>query len=158
MPSIELDYKVLDHDFDAVSDSKIFWHACCEELGGWSNRYPASSNGTAPVALEPMMEVIPRTDSRRTSKDGLDEFGYIVSRRETFPRRALSASAFLVRSCTIAFLPFVRRFGSSDYKFAFGKSVQPCFGIATILGFGLSAKASCRMRVNLAWRSGIHFE
>jgi hypothetical protein len=32
-----VDYKVIDHDFDAASDSMVLWHAT---MGGWANRFP----------------------------------------------------------------------------------------------------------------------
>jgi hypothetical protein len=75
-----VDYKVLDNDFDAASDSMVLWHAT---MCGWANRCP--TKGVAPVNLEPMMEIEPRErpDSRRWNKD-LIEDGSIIYRHEMF--------------------------------------------------------------------------
>ncbi len=77
-------YRVLDKEFDAASDSMILWHRCCEELGGWSSRFPQRAEKTVPMVTEPVMEVEPETvDPRRQSKDVV-EAGWIVSRHECF--------------------------------------------------------------------------
>lgn len=61
--------RVIDHDFDAASDSMMLWHACCEELGGWSNRVPEISRD-APLICEPVMEVVAGSvNARRSAKD-----------------------------------------------------------------------------------------
>jgi hypothetical protein len=75
-----IDYKVIDHDFDAVSDSMVLWHAT---MDGWSNRVPMKD--VAPVNLEPMMETEPRQrpDSRRWNQD-LIEGDWIIYRHEIF--------------------------------------------------------------------------
>jgi uncharacterized protein DUF6012 len=80
----QVDYKILDRDFDAASDSMMLWHRCCTELGGWSNRFPSGSETTIPMTTEPMMEIDPRCfDNRRSCEDTI-EGGWIVSRREVF--------------------------------------------------------------------------
>ncbi len=79
-----VEYSILDHDFDAASDSMMLWHACSEGLGGWSNRFPEAMRGIPPLATEPRMEVEPRDcDNRRTCEDVI-ESGWIISRREVF--------------------------------------------------------------------------
>lgn len=51
-----VDYKVLDEEFDLASEDMVLWYACCEELGGWSARFPANSLGEhVPVKCEPLM-------------------------------------------------------------------------------------------------------
>ena len=79
-------YKVLDHDFDAASDSTQFWFACCAELGGWSDRWPGGVRWRPSMAYEPMMEVEPGlTNQQRSSKDTIDvRSGWILAREETF--------------------------------------------------------------------------
>ncbi len=79
-----VDYKVLDKEFDAASDSMILWHACCGELGGWSSRMPTQTERSVPVATEPVMEVVPRTVDRRRVSEDVVEAGRIVSRHECF--------------------------------------------------------------------------
>jgi hypothetical protein len=79
-----VDYTVLDRDFDAVSDSMIFWHACCAELGGWSNRVPKGWDRKVPLASEPMMEVVPDRVDRRRKSDDMVEGDWIVARHECF--------------------------------------------------------------------------
>jgi hypothetical protein len=79
-----VDYKILDHEFDAASDSMMLWHRCCAELGGWSNRFPPGSETKVPMTTEPVMEIDPRTvDNRRACEDTI-EGGWIVSRSEVF--------------------------------------------------------------------------
>lgn len=81
-----VDYKVLDHDFDTASDSMMLWYACCAELGGWSDRWPAWAKDAAPIYSAPMMEVVPPVPSRQPStEDVMDELtGWITNRRQTF--------------------------------------------------------------------------
>jgi hypothetical protein len=79
-----VDYTILDRDFDAASDHMTLWHACCDELGGWSSRMPSEAAANVPRAVEPMMEVTPgRVNCRRQSRDTVKS-GWIVSRHETF--------------------------------------------------------------------------
>jgi hypothetical protein len=77
-----VDYKVIDHDFDAASDSMILWHGT---TSGWADRFPTEVKGIALVKLEPMMEIEPREDpdNRRLNRD-LMEGGWIVNRHESF--------------------------------------------------------------------------
>lgn len=81
-------YRLLDHDFDAASDSTQFWYACCAELGGWSDRWPdgARNRNRPPIKYEPVMEVEPGlSQQQRLSKDVIDvQSGWIVVREETF--------------------------------------------------------------------------
>lgn len=79
-----VDYKVLDRDFDAASDSMILWHACCEELGGWSNRVPLGGQRNVPLYTEPLMEVVRREGSRARVSEDTFGGGCIVMRRESF--------------------------------------------------------------------------
>jgi hypothetical protein len=87
-------YRVLDHEFDAASDSKLLWHAWA---GEWDNRTPTEMMFSAPIRTEPRMDIFPRLDLQRTTcKDHVDESGLIVAREETFsmpsiePRRILA--------------------------------------------------------------------
>ena len=77
-----VDYKVLDREFDAASDNMVLWHACCKELGGWTNRFPPVTWG---FVTEPMMEIDPGAfDDRRKREDVVDKSDNIVSRDEVF--------------------------------------------------------------------------
>jgi hypothetical protein len=80
-----VDYKILDREFDAASDNMVLWHACCKELGGWSNRFPPGVWMSVPVVTEPAMEVDPGPfDDRRKREDVVDKSDNIVSRHEVF--------------------------------------------------------------------------
>jgi hypothetical protein len=79
-----VDYKILDRKFDAASDSMMFWHACCAELGGWSNRFPPGAERSIPLVSQPMMEVVPESADRRRASQDVVEGEWIVSRRECF--------------------------------------------------------------------------
>lgn len=79
----KVNYKLLDQEFDAASDSMMLWYGCLASLGGWSSRWPAWAEGLWPAAVEPKMEVLPTKDSTR-AVDVLDERGWITERREVF--------------------------------------------------------------------------
>jgi hypothetical protein len=84
MVTHSVEYRVIDHDFDAASDSMILWSACCAELGGWSNRRPERRERDVPLVSEPVMEVVAgRVDVRRAAKDVI-RGGWIVERNESF--------------------------------------------------------------------------
>jgi hypothetical protein len=98
-------YKLLDHEFDAASDSMMLWYATSRSLGGWSSRWPAWAEGLAPASAEPKMEIIPGDVSR--ASDVLDARGRIVERREMFSmptierKRILNAKVFHERLPTL---------------------------------------------------------
>lgn len=79
-------YKLLDHDFEAASDRTLFWHACGEELGGWTNRWPGGTRHPYPMMYEPRMEVDPAlSGQQRMSRDIIDSrSGWIIAREESF--------------------------------------------------------------------------
>jgi len=75
----EVHYTLLDHDFDAASDSMRFWYGCCAEFGAWASRMPARR------VPEPMMEVLPPNQERPDTEDIFDgKHEWITSRRQTF--------------------------------------------------------------------------
>lgn len=76
--------QILDRDFDAASEDMTLWYACCEELGGWSDRFPPRDKSAPPTALEPTMEVVAaHVDQRRQASDTIFA-GLIVARKEIF--------------------------------------------------------------------------
>jgi hypothetical protein len=98
-------YKLLDHEFDAASDSMMLWHATSRSLGGWSSRWPGWAEGLAPATAEPKMEIMPREASRAV--DVLDARGRIIERHEVFStptierERILNAKVFHERLPTL---------------------------------------------------------
>jgi len=79
-----VDYRLLDQEFDAASDSMILWRGCCEELGGWPNRVPPSKEAGIPMVREPVMEVLAESvDCRRIVADVIDN-GRIICRHQIF--------------------------------------------------------------------------
>jgi len=90
-----VEYQILDGDFDAASDSMILWHACGEELGGWSHRMPKGGNDIPPMAAEPRMEVFPKARRElRSSKDTI-EHGVIMRRFDRFAMPAIERQRIL---------------------------------------------------------------
>jgi hypothetical protein len=79
-----VDYKILDHDFDAASDQMLLWRACCKELGGWSSRMPSGAERKSPMVVEPMMEVVAENVARHRLSEDAVESGWIMRRREIF--------------------------------------------------------------------------
>jgi len=93
----EVHYKVLDRDFDAASDNMTLWSACCESLGGWSNREPSWAEDQAPVRAEPKTEVkAGRLQRQGVFEDIRDEqSGWIACRRETLSMPTLERERIL---------------------------------------------------------------
>lgn len=97
----KVNYRVLDNDYDAVSDSMILWHATSESLGGWENRTPENMKpfsrenlqAAAPVNLQPRMDLMP---GKRIAdfEDELNDFGLIHSREETFTLPTIQKERF----------------------------------------------------------------
>jgi hypothetical protein len=79
-----VDYKVLDHDFDAASDCSMLWFGCCDELGGWGSRMPPRGEERIPMVVEPMMEVVAKNVARRRVCEDTVESGWIMRRHEIF--------------------------------------------------------------------------
>lgn len=97
----KVNYRVLDNEFDAVSDSMILWHATSESLGSWEDRTPENMKpfskenlqATAPVNLQPRMDLIPGKRSA-DFEDELNDFGLIHSREETFTLPTIQKERF----------------------------------------------------------------
>lgn len=53
----QVNYQVLDRDYDLVTDSVVLWYPTSEVLGSWGNRIPSWVGNAAPVEIEPRMEV-----------------------------------------------------------------------------------------------------
>lgn len=91
-------YQLVDRDFAAASDDMMLWYACSGSLGNWTDRRPACWKNVAPVNAEPLMEVIPNTNTkpRANREDVIDErLGLIVARRETFMMPTLERERLL---------------------------------------------------------------
>jgi hypothetical protein len=80
----QVDYTIIDRDFDAVSDDMVLWYACAAGLGGWSSRFPNGCDRAVPVVSEPMMEVVAGRVDKRRRCDDIVKGGLIASRRECF--------------------------------------------------------------------------
>lgn len=48
-----VEYELLDHDFDAVSDNPSYWSATYQ--GGFEDRWPRQYSGISPVKIQPKM-------------------------------------------------------------------------------------------------------
>jgi Family of unknown function (DUF6012) len=91
----EVAYKILDRDFDAASEDMTLWYACCEELGGWSDRFPLGARSAPPIALEPTMEVwAAHVDRRRQATDTIVA-GMVVARKEILPMPTIEPERIL---------------------------------------------------------------
>lgn len=105
-------YRVLDSEFDAATESMVFWYAFSESLGGWSNRWPEWATEIAPVVGEATMEVLPPDGDGRTAvkncapglrecRDRVDERGWIVERHETFAMPTIERQRLLDERCSM---------------------------------------------------------
>jgi Family of unknown function (DUF6012) len=92
-----VDYKLLDHDFDAASDDMVFWYRHGQTLGGWPDRRPAWwTENVTPAKTAPKMEVIPG-DGRVDCNDIIDARGFIIRRDEIFTMPTLEPQRILAR-------------------------------------------------------------
>lgn len=84
----QVNYIVLDDDFETISASMSLWYAASSGLGGWSSRWPECYSTTYPCYAEPQMDVLPHNKGG-SERDGevidiLDECEFIINRTETF--------------------------------------------------------------------------
>jgi hypothetical protein len=97
----EVNYKLLEHDFQAASDDIMLWYGRNEyarsvmqvdpfpkvhpnERQIYSSRLPEWAKNKGTMCLEPVMEIFTGSTKRDATEDTLDENGLIVLRRETF--------------------------------------------------------------------------
>jgi len=79
--SHQVDYRIIDREFDAASDNSILWSETFGELGNWRNRdpNPFSRRGSPTMELERGM---------RRGSEIVDEFdaatGLVIRRKEAF--------------------------------------------------------------------------
>jgi hypothetical protein len=98
-------YRVLDEDFDAVSDSMLLWHATSKPLGGWSSRWPKWAEGLYPASAEPIMEISPGKEGPQ-EHDVLNEYGLIVARQEVFAMPTIEPER--ITDCRMRDIPLPR--------------------------------------------------
>lgn len=93
----EVDYKILDDEFDAASDDMKLWYACDKSLGGWSDRRPdyARDHFAPGMYAEPMMEVELGQDRPETEDEIDATTGYIFFRHQTFVMPTLERERIL---------------------------------------------------------------
>lgn len=96
-----VEHTVLDSEHDAVSDSMVLWYGEHEGLG---SRYPAVYANQAPVAIQPVMDLLPvalgGVERGGDVRDVMGPNGFIVERLERFSvptieRDRLAAPFFL---------------------------------------------------------------
>jgi hypothetical protein len=82
----EVQYSLLDDDFDAASDDTMLWNAWCADLGGWSDRRPAWwTEDVTPVCAEPVMHaVVSKENSRVRETTDEEDFGFVLRRQQSF--------------------------------------------------------------------------
>jgi Family of unknown function (DUF6012) len=81
-----IQYKLLDRNFDALSDNIGLWSATCKELGDWVSRVPDWAKQFSPMQASPRMEVMPTGCRPRVLVEDIqnEQTGWIVLRQETF--------------------------------------------------------------------------
>ena len=79
-----VEYRILDHDFDAASDEILLWHGCGKDLGNWSSRLPVGfEKWPAPMYSQPTMDVFAGEMHRPNTKDEM-RGELIVNRTQVF--------------------------------------------------------------------------
>ena len=81
-----VEYRILDQDFDAVSDSMLFWYGMSAGLGGWESRWPEDAKDAIPCKFEPAMGVLVEYGGRDGDvQDKIDPAtGWIIERTQAF--------------------------------------------------------------------------
>lgn len=78
-------HTVLDSEHEAVSDLAVLWYG---EQGGFESRYPALYAGQAPMAIQPVMDLLPvalgGVERGGDVRDVIGPNGFIVERHERF--------------------------------------------------------------------------
>ncbi|KIZ48457.1 hypothetical protein UM91_22020 [Pseudomonas oryzihabitans] len=75
----QVQYIILDDEFDAISGDMLLWHGTSE----WSQRYPQVAEQWSPASAHPRMELTP-SERNGHYADRLDSRGRIVERSEVF--------------------------------------------------------------------------
>lgn len=96
----QVQYFVLDDEFDAVSEDMGLWFATCEGLGSWSDRWPEVAKNWTPAAAQPRMELVSKQRDGHYA-DRHDEFGQIVERAEVFQMRTIERERIEQRASLI---------------------------------------------------------
>lgn len=96
----QVQYFVLDDEFDAVSEDMGLWFATCEGLGSWSDRWPEVAKNWTPAAAQPRMELVSKERDGHYA-DRHDEFGQIVERSEVFQMRTIERERIEQRASLI---------------------------------------------------------
>lgn len=76
-------YKVLDDDYDAISDDTTMWHGASAQLGGWEPRWPEGVEPT-PVRYEHYMSLEEGSVGSNKPLIEYDWNGLACYREETF--------------------------------------------------------------------------
>lgn len=76
-------YRVLENEFDAVSDDATIWYGRSKDLGAWSSRWP-DGKSHATMNYEPIMDLEQNLKTIRPVKVETDLMGFVVYREETF--------------------------------------------------------------------------
>lgn len=93
----QVQYFVIDDDFDAVTDSMVLWSGMSPSLGGWSRRWPSVAENWTPAAAQPRMELVSRERSGHYA-DRLDAAGRVVERSEVYQVPTVERERVLFRS------------------------------------------------------------
>jgi hypothetical protein len=84
----KVNYKVIDTEFDAITDNMTFWYGTSESLGNWSSRWPVMDANTSPANSRPGMAALAQEQSGAIRMGEVDDIlncaGFLIQRTETF--------------------------------------------------------------------------
>jgi hypothetical protein len=95
----QVQYCVLDHELDAITESMVLWYAMSSSLGGFARRWPTAANDLTPASAQPRMELVSR-DRSGHYVDRLDNVGRIIERAEVFQLHTVERDRVLYCSNT----------------------------------------------------------
>ena len=100
-----VDYVILDHEFDAVSDRMALWGATTEDLGGWATRVPPDLPVSNPALRQPRMDFASFLPRQGEVLDSNHTGGWVSLRREVFRMPTIEPGRLLTRRTPTARTP-----------------------------------------------------
>lgn len=80
-------YRILDNDYDAVSDSMCLWSSC----GTWTNRWPEWAAKLSPMQAQPRMSLDSNDGREGDIRNVVSTYGLLLERSEVFPLHTIES-------------------------------------------------------------------
>lgn len=101
----QVQYVVLDTDFDAVTDNMMLWNGLIGDSQDFQSRLPEELVGCAPVKWQPRMDLHPELGRAGEVVDTISEEGIITERKEVFSLPTVERERLLGKFASTLRLP-----------------------------------------------------